>query len=157
MSISIYTNLIPRRMVMTAWKMCAHAVMALTMLVLSRVAGTTTITIMITRCHRCHHSLVPRPALEAAVALHSLINNSNSNSNNSNSHPDRSLPLGGLSVPENPTEPRIPVMMAQVEEVAYSPGPSGRAKNLHQYDRRFLYFRSSFPPVVLPFSSSPSY
>ena len=126
--------------------MCAHAVMVLTMSVLSRVAGTTTI-ITITRCHRSRHSLVPRLApLEAAAALHSLTNN-----NNNNCHPDPSPPLAGLSVPESPTEARIPVTMAQVVEVACSLGPRGHAKNLHQYDRRFLYFRFSFPLSFCPF------
>src|SRR5258706_2374295 len=146
-SISIYTNAIPRRTGMTVWRMCAHAAMALTMLVLSRGVGTS-ITTMITRCHRSRHSLVPSPApLEATAVLHSLTNNNNnicSSSSSSNCHPDPPLPLVGLSVPENPTEARIPVTMARVE-VGCSPGPRGRAKNLHQYDRRFLYFRSSFP------------
>jgi hypothetical protein len=139
--ISIYMTMIPRGTATTAWKMCARAVMVLTMLALFRVADTTTIIItitMITRCHRSRRSFVPNPVpLEAAAVRHPL-------NNSSSSHPDRRLPLAGLSVPANPTEARVPVKTAQVE-AACSPGPRGRAKNLHQYDRRFRYFRSSLP------------
>jgi hypothetical protein len=158
-SISIYTNVIPRRMAMTDWRMCARAVMAPTMLVLSRVAGTNIIIItMTTRCHHSRHSLVPSPGPLAAVAVRHPLSNNNSNSNNSNSHPDQCHPLAGLSVLASPTEARLPVTMAQGEEAVCSPGPRGRAKNLHQYDRRFLILSVFVTPLVVsPFSLSFSF
>ena len=147
-SISISTNVIPRRRATKAWRTCARAVTALTMSVLSRVAGT--ITIMITQCPRSHHSRVPSPVqLEAAAVRHPRIHNYSNNSNNT--HHDLRLPLAGLSVPASPTEARVPVKTEQAQEAAAcSPGPRGRAKSLHQYDRRLQYFSVICFPLSVP-------
>jgi Meiotic cell cortex C-terminal pleckstrin homology len=127
-STSKSTRMIPRPRASKAWRMCGLAVMDFMMLVLFRVADTITITItiMITRCPRCHHSPVPSQAQQGAAAVHQLLNNI---------HPGRRLLLAGLYVPENPTAARVLVKTA--EEAACSPGPRGRAKSLHPYDRRF--------------------
>jgi hypothetical protein len=153
-STSRSTNMIPKGTALKGWRMCEHAAMALMMLVLSRVAGTTIIITIITRCPRSHNSLVPN-LVPLVVVAGLLLPNSNSNSSNSsnnnsnNTHPDRRLPPVGLSAPANPTEARVPVKMA---EAACSPGPRGRGKSLHQYDRRFQYIWSSFPYLFYIFS-----
>jgi hypothetical protein len=65
--------------------------------------------------------------------------------NNNNGHHGRRFALARLSVLASLTEEGVLVKTAQAEEAVCSPGSSGRAKNLHQYDSWFRYSLSSLP------------